>query len=115
MHRLLHSLQIDPRALPTQPQQGGWDRIFANGSAHPRDGRMVHDVVTQNRMLGAARPGVDRCSPLTLPLPLVMVIQGHGPQGEKRGVRGGFVPASNDEGWGLEYFGYSELSQAEKK
>jgi len=63
VHRLLHSLQIDPRALPTQLPQGGWDHIFANGGVHPRDGRMVHDVVMQNRIGSDSRPAVDRCLP----------------------------------------------------
>ena len=98
VHRLLHSLQIDPRALPTQPQQGGWDRIFNTGSAHPRDGRMVHDVVMQNRMLGAARPAVDRCSPLTLPQLGVRVIWRGGAQGGEVIGGGGSVVASKGPG-----------------
>ena len=58
--RLLQSLHIDPRGLPGQMGEAGWDQIFRNRAPRYMDGPGIHDAVTQSRLQNRAVPDVDR-------------------------------------------------------
>ena len=64
--RLLQSLHIDPRSLPNQASQQGWDGIFANGKTHGPGFSPAHDMAMQNRARNLDGTAVDRYARLQI-------------------------------------------------